>query len=480
MKILFNLKYQEISRSDNNLIAAASKNYVTAKFLPISFDWVKPVTAIFENYCVPLDDNMECVVPWEVLQTPGKVKVSAFCGDLHTSNIAVIDVVESGYKQGETPSDPTPDLYYELTQKVNEAVEVSRQALEKSESSQSYAKEAKESAEVAKQAQNQASDSAEKALNALESASGIAESAASSASAAAGSASAAATSESNAAASASAASASSTAAAASEGAAASSAEEAKQDYTSLLQRIASLEIIISSLNAPGAGAHNAVYRGKFLGESVTEAQYAAIADGTFADLYIGDYWMINDRVYRIAAFDYLLNTGDINCTTHHALIIPDKNMYSHVMNDTNTTDGAYVGSKMYTEGLEQAKTTIKAAFSGHVLSKRIYLSNATANGKVSAGAWCDSEVDLMCEHMVYGNGVFSPVSDGTTVPKNYRVGKSQLPLFRHEPSRICNRMSWWLRDVISASIFALISASGGAYCYYASDSIGVRPYFCIC
>ena len=521
MKILFNLKYQEISRSDNNLVAASSKNYVTAKFVPMSFDWVKPITAIFGDYCVNLDDNMECIVPWEVLENPGKVKVSAFCGDLHTSNVVTIDVVESGYKQGETPQDPTPDLYHEITQKVNEAVNISQEALEKSESSQIYVEEAKNSAEVAKEAKNQASDHAERSLIASESASSSSRLASDSASAAAASAAAAAKSESNAAASASAASASASAAAesesnaaesasaasssavaaaasegaaaesasaasasaeaaaASESAAANSAEEAKQDYTSLLQRIASLEIIISSLNAPGAGAHNAIYRGKFLGESVTEAQYAAIADGTFADLYIGDYWTINDRVYRIAAFDYLLNTGDINCTTHHALMVPDKKLYSHVMNDTNITTGAYVGSKMYTEGLEQAKTTIKAAFSGHVLSKRIYLSNATVNGKTSAGAWCDSEVDLMCEHMVYGNGVFSPVSDGTTVPNNFRVGKSQLPLFQHEPSRICNHATWWLRDVISASYFAYIRGYGDANSTGASTSHGVRPYFCI-
>ena len=85
----------------------------------------------------------------------------------------------------------------------------------------------------------------------------------------------------------------------------------------------------------------------------------------------------------------------------------------------------------------------------------------------------------MCEHMVYGNGVFSPVSEGTTVPNNYRVEKSQLPLFQHEPSRICNRASWWLRDVISAMSFAHVSYTGAAYIYYASDSIGVRPAFCI-
>lgn len=239
------------------------------------------------------------------------------------------------------------------------------------------------------------------------------------------------------------------------------------------------EAKIAPLLFNNAGAHNAIYRGKSLGSSVTTAQYSAISAGTFDDMYIGDYWTIGGVNYRIAAFDYYLNCGDTSCTKHHVVLVPDTCLYNHVMNDTNITTGAYVGSKMYTEGLEQAKTTIKAAFSGHVLSKRIYLSNATANGRASAGAWCDSEVDLMCEHMVYGNGVFSPVSDGTTIPNNYRVEKSQLPLFQHEPSRICNRVSWWLRDVISASYFAFVGYDGNAAYGTAGYSLGVRPAFCI-
>lgn len=107
------------------------------------------------------------------------------------------------------------------------------------------------------------------------------------------------------------------------------------------------------------------------------------------------------------------------------------------------------------------------------------ISIPTANGRPSAGAWCDSEVDLMCEEMVYDGGIFRPTSDGTNVPSNYRVEKSQLPLFAHEPSRICNRTTWWLRDVVTASLFAIVGSGGDAYCYGASASLGVRPAFCI-
>lgn len=238
--------------------------------------------------------------------------------------------------------------------------------------------------------------------------------------------------------------------------------------------------ILEQLTYDNAGAHNSIYRGKNLGTTVTEEQWEAISSGTFTDLYIGDYWVIGGVNWRIAAFDYYLNCGDTSFTKHHAVIVPDTCLYNAQMNTTNVTTGAYKGSAMYTANLTQAKSTINSAFgSSHVLSHRIYLSNATSNGRASAGEWTDSTVDLMCEHMVYGSGIFSPVSDGSNVPNNYRVEKGQLPLFALEPSRICNRAAWWLRDVITAASFADVANGGDALYGGASYSLGVRPAFCI-
>lgn len=238
--------------------------------------------------------------------------------------------------------------------------------------------------------------------------------------------------------------------------------------------------ILEQLTYDNAGAHNSIYRGKNLGTTVTEEQWEAISSGAFTDLYIGDYWVIGGVNWRIAAFDYYLNCGDTSFTKHHAVIVPDTCLYNAQMNTSNVTTGAYKGSAMYTANLAQAKSTINSAFgSSHVLSHRIYLSNATSNGRASAGEWADSTVDLMCEHMVYGSGIFSPVSDGSSVPNNYRVEKGQLPLFALEPSRICNRTTWWLRDVITAANFAYVNGNGLANYSYASFSFGVRPAFCI-
>lgn len=238
--------------------------------------------------------------------------------------------------------------------------------------------------------------------------------------------------------------------------------------------------ILDMVTASGTGAHNSVYRGKNLGNAVTAAQWAAIQAGTFDDMYIGDYWVMGGVTYRIAAFDYYLRAGDTDMNTHHVTLVPDASMYTHCMNDTNITTGGYVESKMYTQGLNQAKTTITSAFgAAHILTHRQYLCNAVTNGKPSGGSWYDSTVELMTEQNCYGGKVFGAGNDGSTVPALYTVDKSQFPLFTFRPDMISNRNTFWLRDVVSAANFARVLNYGFAYYNVASSASGVRPAFSI-
>lgn len=237
---------------------------------------------------------------------------------------------------------------------------------------------------------------------------------------------------------------------------------------------------ILRLTAPdGAAAHNCVYRGKALGTSVTSEQWAAIQNGTFDGLFLGDYWTIDGVDYLIAAFNYWLTCGDTACNTNHLLVVPRNNLYTAGMNSSNITTGGYVGSEMYKTGLAQAKTTINSAFgSAHILSHRQYLVNAVANGKPTGSDWYDSTVELMNENMVYGGRQFSPMPDGTdpwNTCRNYTIDKSQLPLFHLAPWLICNRNWYWLRDVVSAANFAAVDGYGGADCSDARYARGVRP-----
>lgn len=261
-----------------------------------------------------------------------------------------------------------------------------------------------------------------------------------------------------------------------------SAKNLKSDIKTL---VGTAQNTLNQITYPGAGAHNSIFRGKNLGSSVTSAQWAAIKAGMFDDLYIGDYWEINGVAWRIAAFDYYLHTGDTECTAHHVVIVPDADLYTAKMNDTNTTEGGYVGSAMYKSNLAQAGTAIESAFgAAHILSHRNYLTNAVSNGAPSGGAWFDRKWDLMTERNVYGNSVFAPATDGTKDPwsamHNYSVDKSQFPLFALRPDMQSTGHNWrWLRDIVSAANFAGVLAGGLADSHGASNAAGVRPAFCI-
>lgn len=244
------------------------------------------------------------------------------------------------------------------------------------------------------------------------------------------------------------------------------------------------EAITPANNAP---AHNAIYRGKFLGNAVTADQWNEIAQGTFNDLYIGDYWTINNIHWRIADFDYWINYGQPACTTHHIVIIPDETLYEAKMNNSNTTSGGYINSKMRTDNLATAKTTINNAFgSSHVLNKLLQLSSAVTNGYVTSTQMVESTVDLMNEINVYGTKIYSNICNGTSWPDEVTYDHSQFALFRYDHSRICTKdvngetTSWWIRDIGSPTDFILQSRYGNILLFGAGESKGVRPCFGIC
>lgn len=256
-----------------------------------------------------------------------------------------------------------------------------------------------------------------------------------------------------------------------------------------------LEDLLNAIVPNNAGGHNAIFRGK----NITEYFYGrekyngktfsqSVADGTFDNIFVGDYIIgkTSNRKYLVADINYRLHCGDTECTTSHVLIIPERNMGTAKMNDSNITTGAYVGSKMYTEYLTPFKTVIRNDFEdSHILNHKQYLKNAVTNGYESAEAWVDSTIELMNELMVYGSNIFHNVINGANVPQSHTIDKSQLSLFRLDKSQIVakndagNRESYWLRDVVSSSNFAGVGYRGNAGYYAASIVTGVRPAFLI-
>lgn len=255
------------------------------------------------------------------------------------------------------------------------------------------------------------------------------------------------------------------------------------DGTGGTKIIAASDLAYTLMHLCSPHMHKTTFRGKSLGANLTAEQKNAIQAGTFEDLWLGDYWTINNVKYRIADFDYWYGKGDTPFNTHHLVIVPDSNLANAKMNTTSTTAGGYIGSSMYTADLQSAKYTVNGAFGDNVLTHREYLINQVTNGYPSAGVWSDSDMELMNEPMVYGAYVNTPASSGTVTPKRYTNSQTQLALFRIAPEYINApdgvRVGYWLRDVVSAERFARVTDYGPALDTAASLEYGIRPAFAI-
>lgn len=232
-----------------------------------------------------------------------------------------------------------------------------------------------------------------------------------------------------------------------------------------------------SAAASVAGFHNSIFRGKNLGTSLTTAQSAQITAGTFDDMFIGDYWVINGVTWRIADFDPYYRCGDSAILGHHIAVVPDSSLYSTKWNETNDTSTGYVGSairaniKATSASDAGAEEKVIAAFGdAHVLAYRAEYPTTYADGAATGWAWTDARVELMNEVEVYGCNVWSSMPGYET-----GINKRQLSLFRLAPQFINIRAYWWLRSVRSATSACVVHATGFAYNTSASYSCGVRP-----
>ena len=243
----------------------------------------------------------------------------------------------------------------------------------------------------------------------------------------------------------------------------------------------------------GESTHGNIFRGQNLG-ALNATHIANIQNGTFKDMFIGDYFSINGSNYVIAGINYKRGHGDNISLGNHLLLMPDRfskmedgtvlrpnDKDTHYMNDTDTTAGGFAGTKLYKTILPSVQKKLEADFGSYLLNfRQVVSTHVDANGAPDQGEWRDTKVMIPDEPMVYGttlngnnkNNAWYNVGDDTT----------QLPLFRLNPEESNNHRdaAFWLRDIHSASEFAIAGYIGDAYWNGASDPWGgVRAFFLI-
>lgn len=212
--------------------------------------------------------------------------------------------------------------------------------------------------------------------------------------------------------------------------------------------------------------HRNTFRGKCLGESITEEQLTAIQDGRFYDLYVGDYWEINGTKYRIADINYWRNVGypeSEKVQKPHILIVPDTVLGSGQMHISNSTYGGYRNSEMKSTRLNNIAKTLPDTFKSLLLTHRMF----------SDGAWINASVDLMSEVMVHGTYICTDNSNKQT------SDTQQLALFRLAPELKVVCVNYWLRNVAGSQTYTSISQYGDASSDMATSTYGIRPVFAV-
>ena len=251
-----------------------------------------------------------------------------------------------------------------------------------------------------------------------------------------------------------------------------------------------------------ATEHNNIYRGANLlnghFSSISDV-ISAISKGDFSDIYVGDYIPASYTVdsstvstnFRIAGINTLkARTGPWGTQNPNVCIVPDQ-LGTSCMNDSNTTVGGYVGSKMYTTILPKYYKALAGSasspFYGHIITTTERLTNSVDTSKtcesysgnygVANGVadYAKQNLTLMSEVEVYGCKHWSSCEwDDESMCV-------QLPLFRLKPEIITqNGNQWfWLRSVNNSATFCYSGNVLGATCGYASYVGGVRPRFFI-
>lgn len=247
-----------------------------------------------------------------------------------------------------------------------------------------------------------------------------------------------------------------------------------------------------SMVPDGAQTHNNIFRGWNLG-ALDSTHMANIQNGSFHDMFIGDYFSVNGSNYVIAGINYKKGHGDTMDLGNHLVLMPQDwsktptqtlapdGATTHYMNDTDTTAGGFAGAKLYKTYLPQIQTKLESDFGNHLITFRTIIStHVDGSGAPDNGEWRDAKVSIPNEVMIYG----TTLNGNNRNNALYNIGdeNSQLPLMRlNDVERNFNRIgAIWLRDVHSASEFADVGTYGDALSSSASSPWdGVRAFFLI-
>lgn len=228
------------------------------------------------------------------------------------------------------------------------------------------------------------------------------------------------------------------------------------DGTSGTKKIAKSDLIYALYdNIPEM--HNHLYRGKDLGASYTTTQKQEVSNGTFHDMWVGDYWTSESHKWYICGFNCL---GSPTYNDNHVVIMGDA-LAENIPWD-NTTSGppmgkvAYIDSTIYKTALPNyMNSSIPNIFKNNFYDRKERL--------VSFKNQTDYSVKNTTDVVLHANvprisNIFGTVNSAAWIRENgsswnngvdislYNAG-GKFPIFDFvKPYELFGNKSFWLQD----------------------------------
>ena len=252
------------------------------------------------------------------------------------------------------------------------------------------------------------------------------------------------------------------------------ADKTEISVIDLNTKLAVSKTLFEMADRTNAGTHNSIYRGASLGTSASQYMNA-IRTGTFAGMYLGDYWTYAGVTWRIAAFDYFMNVGGTPINQHHVVVVPDSSLYSTSMHITAPFKGSYLDHTINKSGLNQAERMVKSAFGDSNVMKGWTRVSQGINddGTVISYTWYNVTSMLLDEQMVFGQKLMGAGPIGNA------LNLGQLPAFEKNHALIFPGYTYWLRDRSQAHTAVYAKDNGELSTAPLNYNFGIRPYFLI-
>lgn len=243
--------------------------------------------------------------------------------------------------------------------------------------------------------------------------------------------------------------------------------------------------------------HRNIFRGKNLGTAYTSAQKQEVYNGTFHDLWVGDYWEISGNKWRIVDMDYFAHSDD----KHHLVIMCDKIIHKVDSYCSVNSKVPYSQSNPYMANGRDAylNTKIPSTFKQNMFQHpEVICSGQGGNGEATSWEEVTNTLQNPTHAQIFGSTNPYTLNIASQIPQNQSNGINQFALMRLDgrftavdglgDASITSNAGFVLRDpcgwgTSATSMFTrvLYDSFGCAMTTidYGTSACGMRPYFAI-